>query len=176
MAPLSQLQNSMEQTTTMKPQHCTTEVACFTNQQITSACFSLGAWQDEALSNNGDHDENLPFAFPECRDPTSWDDDDGSQSCEWSVASSDTSVSWYDEDEENEEDEALSKELDDYLNLCLQKQYDERPRVVNFSDTTHVQTFVKVSAEHHSDMYYTAHELQRMMDDFAAEGGTKLLG
>lgn len=92
------------------------------------------------------------------------------------MASSDTSISWYDEDEENEEDEALSKELDDYLNLCMQKQFDERPRMVKFSDTTHVQTFVKVSAEHHSDMYYTAHELQRMIDDFVAEGGTKLLG
>lgn len=177
MAPLSLLQDYMEPTTTMKPQHCTTDFTMFATQPMTSPCFSLGAWRDEEKEPQNRLFDGLPFAFPECQN-TSWDqdNDDDSQSCDWSVASSDTSISWDHCEEENEEDEALSTELDDYLNLCIQKQQDERPRLVHFCDTTMVETFVKVAPEYHKDLYYTAHELQRMIDDFIAEGGSKLLG
>lgn len=56
-------------------------------------------------------------ALPECLYPGS-DDDDDSLSCHWSVASSDTAISWdaaADDDDATDDDSVLLIELDDYL-------------------------------------------------------------
>jgi hypothetical protein len=124
------------------------------NNKITTPCFRLGAWGDDEPNNTT---TNLPFAFPECRD-TSWDNDDDnddndSQSCDWSVASSgdDSSVYWDAKDEHNS--------------------------VVRFSPdlVTDVRHYTKPCHEDCKNMYYTAHELQRMIDEFVRAGGTSLL-
>jgi hypothetical protein len=146
---------------TMKPQHEQQQQkssdderfinAPTSHNKITAPCFRLGAWGDAGAT--GEPSLNLPFVFPES---TTWDnDDDDSQSCDWSVASSEDSSVYWDANAKFENSESR-------VRFC--------PDLV--SDVRH---YTKPCHEDCKNMYYTAHELQRMIDDFVRAGGTTLL-
>ena len=178
---LSYLQQDCEQPTTiMKPQHeqSDCDLAFFTSGHgMATLSFALGAWGTET---NGTAqitpvaNEEPPFSFPECHD-TSWDDDDDddSQSCCWPVASSESSVA---REEDTEEDEALSAELNACIALNVNEQEEEmnnRPRKVSFRvDCADVRLYEPADHKDYKNLYYTAHELQRMIDE---QGGITLL-
>jgi len=120
-------------------------------------------------SNFEDHQSkiSMELAFPY------WDFSDDSQSCDWNVESSDSSILW--DNEENSIDDAFSIELDEYLNMIM---HDNKRRKVRFDKrlVTAVYQFEKVSKEYHPKLYYTAKEFKDMVADFVKrEGNINLL-
>ena len=177
----------------MKPQHQNRnahvendiiEIGQTTPEDTFEVTFSLSASQIPSIKNNDEREpiylpammsEELPFALPETRDAAvvENDGDDDSLSCDWSVASSDTTVSWHGE----EDSEELSTELEEiYHSLCMEED-QRRGRKVTFCErlVTEVRHFVRPDPEMYNKLYYTTHELQRMADDFVKAGGSKLL-
>jgi len=93
--------------------------------------------------------------------------DDDSQSCDWDVESSDSSILW--NDEEYNLDEAFSIGLDEYLDIIM---HEDKKRKVHFDKclVTAVHHFEKVSEDYHPKLYYTAKEFKEMIADFVKGG------
>lgn len=172
-----------QQATMVKPQSsCCDET--FVVPGITTPSFSLGAWGDKTAQVVSP-DDGPTFVFPRsCRDPD-WDDDDddhdddddNNSEC-WSVASSQQSIDCDDADDNATEadDDSVLVELDNYLAMNTddaQQQMENRPRKVNFCHTlvTDVRYYERAEYKDYKDLYYTAHELQRIIDEFVAQGG-----
>jgi hypothetical protein len=175
-----------QQATMVKPQpSCCDDT--FIVPGITAPSFSLGAWGGDKTAQVSP-DEGPTFVFPmSCRDPD-WDDDDDHDGDDdsdcWSVASSQQSIECDDAGDNASEagdDDSVLAELDDYLAMtsheCEQQQMEDRPRKVSFCHTlvTEVRYYERAAYEDYKNLYYTAHELQRMIDEFVAQGGRSLL-
>ena len=170
----------------MKQQHEFVEAdLAFFSPGITSASFALSAW------GSSDHDTPAQAygrpSFPECLDSPSWDEGDtdadegDDQSESLSVSSCENSGKCEKMDYDyniilTEIDECLSwdplsQPRDEVDNLLSTRKVHFCPEVVS-----NVCYFERAASEDHKNMYYTAHELQRMIDDFVAQGGSSLLG
>ncbi len=103
---------------------------------------------------------SLPFANvdDDTPDTDDDDDDDGSMSCDWSMESS---FDDDDDDDENVVTEAPQREAEKIL--------EDQPRRVRFSDCIYVRTFQKAATEDQPQLYYTAHELQKIIDEYILE-------
>merc|ERR1712232_1381991 len=131
--------------------------------------------------------EDLPpqesFFFPcwEEEENNNNDDDDGdSQSCNWSVQSSSCNedYGWEEDDVDRMIDQSLSVELDQYLAMSMENYHSiNRKRSIRFNENpvSTVHYFEKVSDEDCKNLHYTAHELQKMIDDFVENGSNNYL-
>ena len=169
--------------TIMKQQHEAVECDfAFFSPGITTASFALAAW---GSSSDSDKPTQEP-SFPEFISNENWDDgdtdaDDEDDKSEYlSIAScQDSGECEYMQDDD---DATLFNEIDDYLSSDpLSLPHDERdPRLVtrkvHFGPevVSKVCYYERAALADHKNMYYTAHELQRMIDDFVAQGGRSL--
>jgi hypothetical protein len=85
-------------------------------------------------------------------------DTDIDQDCAEFEIDSEDSLSWLHTYEDAMEEE-------------IQKQ---RKRSVQFNETPMIQIYERHLVEDHKNLYYTAHELQHMIDAFVKQGGTSL--
>mmetsp|Transcript_14207 Transcript_14207/g.21671 ORF Transcript_14207/g.21671 Transcript_14207/m.21671 type:complete len:194 (+) Transcript_14207:98-679(+) len=174
-------QEYINQETSMKPQHydskpITTSLSpelcperrCGEGSIVTSItperCSErLCEEESSALHDyeNQHTENNFPFWVEEA-------EDDDSQSCDWSIESSNT---FRDDDCWNNEDidENSSAELDQYLTISFERQTIENEKSIKFNENpvSAVFNFEKPSREYYKNMYYTVHELQMMIDEFA---------
>lgn len=171
MHPLEQEYISQE--TSMKPQHydskpittslpteLCSERRCGEGSIATSITSEEGSSEVHDYENQ--HTENIfPFWVEEA-------EDDDSQSCDWSIESSNT---YRDDDCWNNEDidENLSTELDQYLTISFERHTIDNEKSIKFNENpvSAVFNFEKPSRECYKNMYYTVHELQMMIDEFA---------
>ena len=171
-------------TTMVKPQHEDCDDT-FVFPGITAPSFSLGAWGDKTAQVAPDDGPTFVFSRSCCRD-SNWDDDDdndGDDDSEcWSVASYQQSVECDDAaiNVSEGDDDSVLAELDTYLAMNTDELEDvvkNRPRKVNFCHTlvSDVRYYERAAYEDYKNLYYTAHELQRMIDEYVAQGGTALL-
>lgn len=142
----------------MRPQHtlCAVEnevdALLLFDAPLTGASFQLGAWGPTAVEN--DKRYRCP---PHSDDEYKSSDDDGS----WSSCGLDdndlrksTTL--------NDKTKCSSLEPDENLLCCS-------PRRVRFSEITQVRFVTSTLPEDWSRLYYSGHEIQKMMDDHRAE-------
>jgi hypothetical protein len=170
-------------TTMVKPQHEDCDDT-FVVPGITAPSFSLGAWGDKTAKVAPDDGPTFVFSRSCCRNPNRDDDDDNDgdddSDC-WSVASSQRSIKGGDDAANVSEgdDDSVLAEVDDFLamNPEVEDGVKNRPRKVNFCHTlvSDVRYYERAAYEDYKNLYYTAHELQRMIDENVAKGGRSLI-
>ena len=149
------------------------DVALMFAGPITATSFKLDAWSaPSCLPKNPLPMEQKQFANAER--PTSWyhtSDDDDSQSCDWSVDSSEDDPIVEDANQK----ENISEEIrfDFRLSQSLSfSENDECPCRVRFCSSIRIRHYEKSDPEDMVHLYYSAHELQRMIDSHRAEEET----
>ncbi len=167
----------------MKQQHEAVECDfAFFSPGITTASFALAAW-----GSSSDNDKPTQAqSFPDFINHENWDDCDTDSEDEEDKSECLCDASCQDTGEcvqMQDDDATIFDEIDDYLSLDpLSQPHDERDdrlptRKVHFGPevVSKVCYYERAALEDHKNMYYTAHELQRIIDDFVAQGGRSLL-
>mmetsp|Transcript_2874 Transcript_2874/g.4273 ORF Transcript_2874/g.4273 Transcript_2874/m.4273 type:complete len:176 (+) Transcript_2874:117-644(+) len=166
MLPLEQ--EHINEQTVMKAQHCNS------GPPNISILSSLSLELGPAVNcDEGGRKEETPQSFQTETFFPCWDkeaEDDDSQSCEWSIESSNTFSDqgcWDDGDAEE------TVELDEYLIIPMERRTITCKRVIKFDDdpVSAVYNYEKPAQQYYKNLYYTVHELQSMIDKYIQSGG-----
>ena len=153
---------------------------------MTSPSFALAAWGSKSEDKSVLQCEHQ--SLRDHLDDCSWDQfDDDSDDCDYDdgVSFEDSYLCGEKDNDTIHDDSFIDKDADNMprkVSLAQQQTCDVPCRVdsrrVYFCPevVSNVSYYERAPLEDVKNLYYTAHELQKMIDDFVAQGGTKLLG